>query len=96
MSLDNARYALEIFVERLENDLEDEGIGRHQRQSWEWRLAMAKRGLAELDAHRNAVLSEVRETLLKQAAEADRICDFERRNWTRDIACTIEGMKGKQ
>lgn len=89
MSLDNARYALEIFVERLENDLEDEGIGRHQRQSWEWRLAMAKRGLAELDAHRNAVLSEVRERIgvaFVRLTDADDHYDGERvRNAVRDV-----------
>lgn len=63
MSLDNARYALQIFVERLEGNLEDEGIGRHQREQWEYQLKTAKSGLAEIESYRNAVLSEVRERI---------------------------------
>lgn len=96
MSLDNARYALEVFVERLEVDLERKGMGGYQRAQWESQLKAAKAGLATLDVRREVVLSEVCETLARQAAEADRICDFERRNWTRDIACTIEGMKERK
>ena len=96
MSLDDARYALEIVVERLEVNLEDEGISRHQRQQWEYQLKTAKSGLATLHARRNVVLSEVCERLARQAEDAERIGDFTRVKWTRDIACTIEGMKERK
>ena len=85
MSLDNARHALEVFIERLETDLEDEGVGRHQRAQWEDHLATAKRGLDELDAHRKAVLSEVREKLAKHADDLRRQGDDDTAEIVNDL-----------
>ena len=50
MSIKHARWALKDYVERLECDLEDEGMGRHQREHWQHQLETARKGLAELDA----------------------------------------------
>lgn len=48
MSIKHARWALEVYVERLECDLEDEGMSRHERALWESRLTDAREGLKEL------------------------------------------------
>lgn len=89
MSLDDARYALEVFVERLECGLEDEGLSRHERQQWEYQLKTAKAGLEQLTAHRKAVLSEVRERIdaaFVRLTDADDHYDGERvRNAVRDV-----------
>lgn len=85
MSLDNARYALEIFVERLECGLEDERLSRHERQQWEYQLKMAKSGLEKLTAHRNAVLSEVRERLAKHADDLRRQGDDDTAEIVNDL-----------
>ena len=50
MSIRHARWALNDYVERLECDLEDEGMGRHQREHWYRLLGTARTGLAELNA----------------------------------------------
>lgn len=50
MSIKHARWALKDYVERLECDLEEEGMGRHQREHWQLLLETARTGLAELDA----------------------------------------------
>lgn len=48
MSIKHARWALEVYVERIECDLEDEGMSRHERALWESRLTDAREGLKEL------------------------------------------------
>lgn len=50
MSIKHARWALEVYVERIECDLEDEGMSRHERELWESRLTDAREGLKELAA----------------------------------------------
>lgn len=69
MSLDDARYALEVFIERLEVNLEENGVSHHQREQLEYQLKTAKSGLEQVSAHRKAMLSEVRERLNQRAKE---------------------------
>lgn len=55
MSIKHARWALEVYVERIECDLEDADMSRHERALWEGRLEDARKGLEELAALEKAV-----------------------------------------
>lgn len=50
MSIKHARWALNDYVERLECDLEDVSMGRHEREHLRRQLKAARLGLDELDA----------------------------------------------
>lgn len=96
MSTDNARYALEIFAERLEGNLEDEeGASRHQREQWEYQLKTAKSGLAELESYRNTVLSEVREKFAKHADDLRRQGEDDAAEIVNDLHDWIYEMETK-